>query len=319
MALHASVSQTSPRVAGMFGGALSFAIVGISYMGFKFIHFHIDKQYGEFKRFEPLEFVNWLLFFPSIVAGPMQRFQDWQAQRSKTTITLSDAIEGAERLVLGLFMKFVLANSIRGFSLAQMGPGPVSIATPSQFIEATAIYPIYLYLDFAGYSNIAIGTGRFWGISLPENFNYPFLSRNLAEFWNRWHISLSSLLRDYLYYPLSLQVKRREFFRKRQNLAAAIPPFLTFSAVGLWHGLSAGFAIYGMIHGLGLAFLAVARRKRTHSRFAIWWHSSPSGRIGGAILNYGYVAFSFFFFALSDADLAIILHRLQGRLPQLVG
>jgi len=294
------------------------AVVGISYMGFKLVHFHVDRNAGAIEKPNAIEVVNWLLFFPSIVAGPMQRFQDWQRQRAQSPAGLDDFVRGAEELLLGLFMKFALANGIRGFSLAALGPGPISIASPRQLAVAALIYPAYLYFDFAGYSNIAIGTGRFWGISLPENFRYPYVSRNLAEFWNRWHISLSQLLRDYLYYPISLALKRRAFFRSHTNFAAALPLILTFVTVGFWHGLTVGYIVYGFIHGVGLGYIAITRRWKSESAFSRWWHSSKLGYLCAVLINYGYVAVSFCFFALSDADLLILYQRWRHILPPIV-
>jgi D-alanyl-lipoteichoic acid acyltransferase DltB (MBOAT superfamily) len=299
--------------------ATPLAVVGISYIGFKFIHFFVDRRSGWIGAFSGWEFVSWLLFFPSVVAGPMQRFQDWKEDRAKTVLRFRDVVEGLESILLGFFMKMVLADGIRGLSLAVLGDGPASVATRLQFIEVTLVYPLYLYFDFAGYSHIAIGIGRFWGIRLPKNFNHPFIARNLAEFWNRWHISLSTLLRDYLYYPLSLVVKRRQFFQERPYIGAAIPPLITFAAVGLWHGLGFGFLTYGLIQGVGLATLAILRQRTRGSAATLWWEKSKIGAVGGAILNYGYVAFSFVFFALPDHTLLVIYHRIVHAVPPITG
>jgi alginate O-acetyltransferase complex protein AlgI len=290
--------------------ASALAIVGISYIGFKLIHFAVDRRDGEFGEFHPLEFTSWLLFFPSIVAGPMQRFQDWIEQRAQARMGLADVAEGLRRLVIGVFLKFVVADSIHGFSIAGFGPGALSVATFRELAAGAAVYAVYLYLDFSGYSHMAIGLGRFWGVKLPENFEYPFLARNLADFWNRWHISLSTILRDYLFYPLSLALKRRRFFAGHPDLAAALPPLITFAVAGAWHGAGLNFLIYGLIHGVGLGYLAVMRRRKSKSALARWWGTSRVAYALACLINFSYVAFSFLFFCLPTSDLAILAGRL---------
>ena len=304
------LASVAPAAAPAAGWVQAIAIVGISYIGFKFIHFHVDAASGEFADADSVEFLNWLLFFPAIVAGPMQRFQDWQEQRAAGGPTLDAVVDGVRRILLGLCMKFVFADTIRGWSLAAMDSGALSVAGFWQLVGAALVYTTYLYLDFAGYSSIAIGMGRFWGITLPENFQHPFVARNLAEFWNRWHISLSQILRDYLYYPLSLAVKRREFFRPRPDAAAAIPPLLTFAVAGIWHGAGLSFLAYGLVHGIGLAYLAIRKRRRPSTAFGKWWQKSRTGHVLGALATYGYVSFSFVFFCLSTSNLALLLGRL---------
>jgi D-alanyl-lipoteichoic acid acyltransferase DltB (MBOAT superfamily) len=298
------------HVAAPIGSALRGAsIVGVSYIGFKLIHFAVDYREGAIENVTPLEFLSWLLFFPSIVAGPMQRFQDWQAQRAQAQVTLPMAVRGLQRLLGGMVLKFVLADSIHGASLATMSNGTLATATFWQLAAAAVCYTLYLYWDFAGYSSMAIGIGMFWGITLPENFRNPFFARNLAEFWNRWHISLSLILRDYLFYPFSLWEKRRPFFKRHPNLAAALPPLVTFLIAGIWHGAAIGYLVHGLLHGLGLGYLAVRKRSRTRSRLASWWLQSRIGHVCGAAVNFCYVTFSLVFFCLSNDRLALLWHR----------
>lgn len=301
---------------GAFGTARQAAalieIVGISYIGFKLIHFFVDYRAGEISNVEPLSFLGWMLFLPSIVAGPMQRFQDWQDQFGTTKLTIDDAMWGTRRIIVGLFMKVALADNIHSMTLPQLSDGSLSISPWTTLIVAALTYTLYLYLDFAGYCHLAIGMGVFWGIRLPENFDNPFIARNLAEFWNRWHITLSQILRDYLFYPLSLSVKRTRALRKFPNAATAIPPITTFLLVGLWHGAAVGYIIYGLIHGVGLAYLAIRRSKKPTNPLRIWWTNSRFGYIAGAVVNYVYVSLSFVFFALTTNQLAILAARIRG-------
>jgi len=289
---------------------IGVSFIGVSYIGFKLIHFFVDYRAGEITHVEPIEVLNWLLFFPSITAGPMQRFQDWQAQRRDPRLTLEDVSEGIRRLVIGMVLKFVLADSIFGLTIANMGPEALHDASPIRLAFAAVCYSFYLYWDFSGYSHMAIGLGRFFGIRLPENFNWPFISRNLAEFWQRWHITLSHMLRDYIFYPLSLRVKRMPRLRRHANLAAAIPPLTTFLIAGLWHGAVFGYIVFGAMHGLGLAFLAVSGRRRSQSAFSQWWAKSLFARLFATTFTFTYVTVSLLFFCLSTDQLAVIGNRL---------
>lgn len=295
------------------GGAVSIvgvSFIGVSYIGFKLIHFFVDYRAGEIKDPSPIEILSWLLFYPSITAGPMQRFQDWQSQRRDSHLTIDDVSEGIRRLVIGMILKFALADSIFSLTIANMGSDALHDASAIQLVFAAACYSFYLYWDFSGYSHMAIGLGRFFAIRLPENFNWPFISRNLAEFWQRWHITLSHLLRDYIFYPLSLRMKRTSRMRRHPNLAAALPPLITFLIAGLWHGAAFGFVVFGALHGLGLAFLAVAARHPSRSAFARWWANSVVARLLATVFTFAYVTVTLLFFCLSTDHLAILGERL---------
>jgi alginate O-acetyltransferase complex protein AlgI len=301
---------------GAFGTARHAAalieIVGISYIGFKLIHFFVDYRAGEISNVEPLSFLGWMFFLPSIVAGPMQRFQDWQEQFGTAKLTIDDAIWGLRRILIGLFMKVALADNIHSMTLPQLSDGSLSVSPWATLIFAALMYSLYLYLDFAGYCHLAIGTAVFWGVRLPENFNNPFIARNLADFWNRWHITLSHILRDYLFYPLSLTVKRTRALRPHPYVATVIPPIITFLLVGLWHGATVGYIVYGLIHGVGLAYLAIRRSKKPTNPGRVWWLNSRFGHVGGAVINYVYVSLSFVFFALTTKQLSILAARVIG-------
>ena len=297
----------------LYQGAKGLAIVGISFMGFKLIHFFLDWRSGDIDKPSPGEFLAWLFFFPSIIAGPIQRFQDWQEQRALPApawIGADRLAEGLQRIITGLFLKFVLGDTIYGLSIEAMNVEVLSSASWAELALAAACYSLYLYWDFSGYSHIAIGTALFWGIRLPENFNHPFVARNLAEFWNRWHITFSELLRDYIFYPLSMAIRRKPWSRGYPVLAVCIPPIVTFLLAGIWHGAALGFVFYGLIHGVGLAVVALLKRRKAATRFGIWWQQSRAGHVGGAAITFAYVSFSFIFFCLPSQSLAVLGKRL---------
>ena len=295
------------------GVASIIAVVGISYIGFKFIHVLVDYRAGDVDRIEPLSFLSWLLFFPSIVAGPMQRYQDWEDQFGTRKLTLDEAVWGLRRILLGLVLKVGIADNIHGLTLPAMSAGTLVTAPWISIVAAALIYSLYLYFDFSGYCHIAIGTGVFWGIRLPENFNNPYIARNLAEFWNRWHITLSEILRDYLFYPLTLKLKRSPRLRRRPSVATALPPLVTFLLAGIWHGAGITYAVYGAIHGVGLAYIALRRgRRRPRAAAGIWAETSRLRHACSVAFTFAYVSFSFVFFSLSLDRLELLGGRLIG-------
>ncbi len=296
------------------GVASVIAVVGISYIGFKFMHVYVDYRAGDVGTIEPLSFLSWLLFFPSIVAGPMQRYQDWQEQFGRRGLTLDEAVWGLRRILLGLVLKVGIADNIHGLTLPAMSPGMLATAPWISIVAAAMVYSLYIYFDFSGYCHIAIGTGVFWGIRLPENFNNPYVARNLAEFWNRWHITLSEILRDYLFYPLTLGLKRSPRLRKWPAVATALPPLTTFLLAGVWHGAGVTYVLYGAIHGVGLAYIALRRgRRRSRAAGGFWSETSPLRRWCSVSLTFAYVSLSFVFFSLSMDRLGLLGARLIGR------
>jgi alginate O-acetyltransferase complex protein AlgI len=299
-----------PHLAGDFDRLKPFVIVGVSFIGFKLIHFFVDRRSGDLQDAKPLEVLAWLLFFPAIVAGPMQRFQDWRDQRAqKHAPDLEDIGEGLRRLAMGMVLKFVLADSVYGATLPAMTPGELAAISPGRFVLAAYLYTLYLYWDFSGYSHMAIGVARFWGIRLPENFNWPFVSRNLSEFWNRWHITLSHILRDYLFYPLSLAVKRRKFFRRHVIAGLVAPPVITFLIAGIWHGAGLNFIIFGLLHGVGLAVVALLQRYSGSSPFVSWWKTSRIGYVLATAMTFSYVTLTLIFMLPVDNVLLAISGR----------
>ncbi|MBV8059946.1 MAG: MBOAT family protein [Alphaproteobacteria bacterium] len=293
----------------------SIAMVGVSYIGFKLIHFIVDYKAGDIKSPKTLEFLNWMFFFPSLIAGPMIRFQDWMEQRENPKVDVDGIFDGLRRLIIGIFMKVVLADSIHGLTIASMSATALQQAHAWQIIASCLIYYVYLYCDFAGYSHIAIGLARFWNIRLPENFDAPYRARNLAEYWNRWHITLSLLLRDYLFYPISLYLKRIKALRKYPNMTAFIPPMATFLFSGIWHGAGLNFVLWGAMHGVGMASLAVMKRYNFKGPFAQWWQTSRVAYACSASITFFYVSMAFIFFCLPADKLLCLWQNMTGTVP----
>ncbi len=226
-------------------GSLNILLpVGISFYTFQSLSYTIDVYRGKL----PAEksFVNvalYIAFFPQLVAGPIVKAGEYLPQlREDRNISLSNLQQGVQCFVLGLFKKVVLADNISVFVDAVYDcPAAFHAVT---VLLAVAAYSIQIYCDFSGYSDMAVGCAKCLGYDLPRNFNLPYISKNVTEFWKRWHISLSTWLMEYLYFPLG--GNRKGTVRRYINL------MLTMLIGGLWHGASWTFVAWGGLHGLAL-------------------------------------------------------------------
>ena len=219
--------------------------IGISFYTFKGIGYIVDVYRGEI---EPspryLEFALFISFFPALLAGPIDRAAKLLPQfLEKRRLYLEQTIEGVQLFLYGLFKKTVIAdgvlrtvNSVYGYS---------GQASWLDIITATVLFTLQIYCDFSGYTDMARGTAKLFGIDLMENFKLPYFSRNPREFWSRWHISLSSWLRDYLYIPLG--GNKEGIAKTYRNLIA------TMVLGGLWHGAAWNFVLWGLFHGIILS------------------------------------------------------------------
>lgn len=222
--------------------------LGISFFTFEFVHYLVDLRRGAQPIARLRDFLAFALFWPTMVAGPVKRFQQFipALYDGLSRANLSDAMAGALRITIG-FMKKWAADNLTGW-IEFMEPqfAVQSVGHRWLFLIALALR---ILLDFSGYSDMAIGFARMMGIVVPENFNWPYLARSPMEFWQRWHISLSSWIRDYVYIPLGgnrLGLSRRAF-----NAIAAM------LICGLWHGPEWNFAVWGLYHGVGLSVAAL--------------------------------------------------------------
>lgn len=231
--------------AGLPADSLTLSIalpVGISYYTFKMISYAVDIYTGK-RGAEPHAgyYLVYVLFFPQILAGPIERSESFLGQiRGGLHYDSALFAEGLQRLVLGLFKKMLIANRLSSYV-------DTVFASPDSYpalaaLMALVFYSFQLYCDFSGYSDIVIGMGNLLGIRSRKNFNCPYFARNIKDFWARWHISLSSWLKDYIYIPLGGNRVSKE--RKVLNV------MFTFLASGLWHGNTWNFLVWGGIHGV---------------------------------------------------------------------
>jgi len=217
--------------------------LGISFFIFEFVHYLVDVYRGDKPLTSFMEFAAFASFFPSQIAGPIKRYKDFTDRlRQPEPMTAALFTEGTTLIVQGLFKKVAIADPI---GVIVNGPfaSTTMLSGPDAWIASIG-FVIQVYCDFSGYTDIGRGSALWLGIRLPENFNLPYLATDLSDFWRRWHISLSSWLRDYIYIPLG--GSRKSVFMAWRNL------FITMVACGIWHGASWHYVLFGMGQGIGL-------------------------------------------------------------------
>jgi alginate O-acetyltransferase complex protein AlgI len=218
--------------------------IGISFFTFHAISYVVDVYRRDaIAQKSPVHAALYLLLFPQLIAGPIIRYRDIADQLARRVVSIDDFAYGVRRFTLGLSKKVLIANVVAG-------PADRIFAMPFEQISAghawlgIVCYTVQIYFDFSGYSDMAIGLGRLFGFHFPENFRWPYISKTVTEFWRRWHISLSTWFRDYLYVPLG--GNRVSSGRTYGNLVTV------FLLCGLWHGASWNFVIWGLFHGVFL-------------------------------------------------------------------
>ncbi len=216
--------------------------IGISFFTFQSMSYTIDLYMGNVKvQKNPISFAAFVTLFPQIVAGPIVRYDDVARELDDRTINLDLIYEGIVKFIIGLAKKVLIANSIGSLwtTVKAMEMGSVSVLTSWLGILA---FTFQIYFDFSGYSDMAVGLGKMMGFNFPQNFNYPYLSKSISEFWRRWHITLGSWFKSYVYFPLG--GSRKGTGRTVFNLAVVW--FLT----GVWHGASWNFILWGSLYGV---------------------------------------------------------------------
>ncbi|NES81878.1 MAG: MBOAT family protein, partial [Moorea sp. SIO2B7] len=222
--------------------------LAISFFTFQQIAYLVDAYRGETKEYNFLSYCLFVSFFPQLIAGPIVHHKEVMSQFADKSIYRFDPEDmavGVTIFSMGLFKKVLIADSIAAYAtpVFDAAAGGVSIMFLDAWVGALA-YTLQLYFDFSGYSDMAIGVARMFGIKLPINFNSPYKAVNISDFWRRWHITLSNFLRDYLYIPLG--GNRKGEFRRNFNLV------ITMLLGGLWHGAGWNFVFWGGLHGVYL-------------------------------------------------------------------
>ena len=243
----------------------AFGFAGISYVTFRALDMLWAVTDGLLAEVGFLDFGLYLFFFPTISAGPIDRFKrfkaDWRRERTSSDFW-DDFDAGIPHFFRGLLYKFVFATILERYFMdeAKAAPGLWGAVTYAY------LYSLYLFFDFAGYSAFAIAVSRWFGVQSPPNFNYPWAAQNIREFWNRWHMSLSFWFRDHVYTRFLLMAVKRKWFKKRET-AASLGYFVSFGLMGLWHGIQTYYLLYGLYHAVLMAgYDAFARWKKAHPK-----------------------------------------------------
>ena len=235
------------------------AFIGISYMSFKTIQIMLEISDGLIKeKVSVKDYLQFLLFFPTVSAGPIDRSRRFLKEINEVMPRkeyLELAGDGVYRIVLGLLYKVVLSTYVYQMLLTLSNTGTVVYS-----IKYMYLYTLYLFFDFAGYSLMAVGSSNILGIQTPMNFNKPFLSVDIQDFWTRWHITLSTWLRDFVFSRVLMQVIRKKWFKNRLH-NATYAYMVNMLVMGFWHGLSVSYIVYGFYHGVLMAGFEVYQKK----------------------------------------------------------
>lgn len=277
------------------------AVLGLSYFSLKFLQHLVDAAAGRAREVDLAAFVAVVFFPPTYPAGPIERTGEF-ARALDRPLGWGERALGLERVVWGLAKKFLLANPLLAFA-EPVFREPAGVSWGA-LVVATYAYAFGLYWDFAGYSDLAIGVARTLGVRVRENFDRPYLSPNLALLWQRWHMSLTSWLRDFVFFPLTRRVLR---LTGRPLVSQMVGQMATMLACGLWHGVTWNFAAWGAYHGLGLGALSAWRA----------WHGPPATRSAfraalGTVATFHFFALGLVLFACDLGRAALIFRRLLG-------
>lgn len=292
---------------------ISLTWLGFSYIAFRLIHTLRDFQN---KRLEPTDvrtFFNYVIFLPALTAGPIDRMQNFKNELNQETLFVEDAYKGGFRLVFGLAKKFVIADTLAIFSINQNNV--MLVKSPTWLWIMLFAFALMIFFDFSGYTDIALGMSDLLGISLPENFNRPYLAKNLTDFWNRWHMTLTQWIRAYFFFPFTRFLRSKDTV-KSIFVLNSIPQLLTMVLIGLWHGISPNYLVWGIWHGVGLII---------HTQWNKWmqkigFSSSKYGTafaiipVASTILTFLFVSIGWIWFVIPDVQAGFdVLLRLFGK------
>ena len=270
--------------------------VGISFYTFQSMSYTIDVLRGTIPSYSFSDVALYVSFFPQLVAGPIVKAADFMPQLKKNEILkLGDLSKGLQIFMFGLFKKIVIADNLSVF-VDDVFEKPLAFSSPT-VILAVISYSIQIYCDFSGYSDMAVGVARCFGYDFLANFNLPYISKNVSEFWKRWHISLSSWLQEYLYIPLG--GNRKGKIRTYFNL------LMTMLLGGLWHGANYTFIFWGLLHGLALCIHKIYLKLRKNKK------QTAIGSAASVFVTYVFVCICWVFFRAENFSVAMdVLSRM---------
>ena len=293
-------------------------LVGLSYMTFKFLHMLVDQWQGQLARFSLWSYLGYQLSFFTLTAGPIQRYNDFERCWQEVDLRPSESRESVflwMRILAGM-IKIGLLGAVAHSAL----PDAKALLHPqfSSFLASFYVYPIYLYFNFSGYTDVMIGAAGLLGFTLPENFNRPYLSRNVLDWWDRWHISLSHWIRDYIFMA-SYKAAATRFPGGARYWSYALL-FVALFVAGVWHGTTDGFVVFGALNGLGAAATRAygdgLRAFLGRSGMHAYLHSRAV-RLAVTLVTLNYICLCHLFFANSVRDALALLSAGGAGLLQL--
>jgi alginate O-acetyltransferase complex protein AlgI len=276
--------------------------LGYSYIAFRIIHTVRDRQTGKLPDVGLAEYLNYVIFFPALAAGPIDRLEHFE---KTVNAPLTDPWEiygeGGKRICIGLFKKFVIADLLVLISLNNTNA--FQIRSAGWMWISLYAFAFQIYFDFSGYTDIALGMGRLLGMQLPENFSSPYSKPNLTQFWNNWHITLTQWFRAYFFNPLTRSI------RSIKNawpipMVILVTQLSTMLLIGLWHGVTLNFVLWGVWHGMGL-FLHNRWSNFANVRILNWATTTFKKNLVngmGVLLTFNYVAIGWVFFVLPSPE-----------------
>ena len=233
-------------------GWLAYVPSGYSFITFQALALMFDIQKGRIQtgtpaRLNPLHFILYLMMFPKVIAGPITRFGELEPQLKAPKVNIDQVTAGMGRFIIGLAKKTLIADQLAPVVNAVFALDSSQLTTAYAWLGLIG-FSLQLYFDFSGYTDMALGIGQMLGLKLPENFDSPYIATSIANFWRRWHISLSNWFRDYLFYPLERIRRGKTNYWQYGNI------LIVFLATGLWHGVTINFIIWGLLHGAAIAY-----------------------------------------------------------------
>jgi alginate O-acetyltransferase complex protein AlgI len=275
--------------------------LAISFFTFEFVHYLIEVYRGTFAPAGLRNFALFIMFFPTLICGPIKRFQLFNPEEySHRPLDPNHIADGLERILFGLAKKTLIADTVAPWC-SPVFAHPEAYSWGGLWLGVYG-YAMQIYFDFSGYSDIAIGSAMLFGYPVPENFNYPYLQTNIARFWRNWHMSLTSWITDYVYIPLG--------GNRHGELRSYANRFVAMTICGLWHGAAFHFAVWGMYHGIGLNLYRVYTRLRERVWGKREGESHIAARVASGVFTFHFVCIGWVLFVCDLKRAAYIIGRL---------
>ena len=282
---------------------LSVEKIGLSYILFRIIHWLVESYKGTLRTRNFLAYVNYLFFFPTFTAGPIDTLNNFHYWMSHTHARLNARrmLAGVGRIFYGAVKTLLIVPLIKPYAIDYQTLVP-SLGPWGAVISAAVLYSLYIYIDFSGYCDIAIGMGGMLGVRVPENFKHPYFSANISDFWKRWHITFSTFLRIYVFKPV-IALLNRTFLQKYRMVVSVTAYMVTFFVCGLWHGSTLNFVLWGLWHGLGLSVYKLFTYGRPIQPLTM------SRKVAGSAFTFLFVTIGWIFFNY-PVDKLLIMFKL---------